>query len=330
MGGSSSQTIGFRYFMGLHMAISHGPVDSVNTVYVGEREVFSLDWPISANATTLLQGAELFGGDEKEGGIWGLLDLEFGGPTQLPNAYLETQFGAGITPAFRGVTCAVFRSANADTIHPEYLSSSGGGYLSAMNPYPKPWAFDVTDIPGGTFNPTKQIVNGTANGGHIIYDCLTDSDWGLGLPPADLDTTAFTETTDTLFTEGFGLSMIYAQQSSMEDFIKEVLTHVNAVMYTHRQTGKFILKLIRDDYDPGTLPIFDETNIASLVSFERPAFAEMVNEVVITYRKQGAFEDTTITAQDLASVQAQNGVVSQTVEFPGIDDDDIAARVAQR
>jgi hypothetical protein len=88
--------------------------------------------------------------------------------------------------------------------------------------------------------------------------------------------------------------------------------------------------LIRDDFSILLLPIFNEANIASLESFERPAFADMVNEIVITYRKRGDLEDKTITAQDLASVQAQQGIVSQTSSFPGIDSDDIAAKVAVR
>ncbi len=340
MGGGSkggSQTIGYKYFMGLHMAICHGPVDSINQVYVGER---SLDiTPATSNTTKQIFQPDLFGGDKKEGGIVGDAEIEFGGDTQTVNSYLETQFGAGITPAFRGVTCVVFTVSTLPLgvdvpgfgITPNgYISDSGGGYVAAMSPYPKPWAFDVTDIPGGTFNQTKQIVNGTANGGHIIYDCLTNTDWGLGLPELDLNLTSFTAATDTLFDEGFGLSMIYSQQSTMEDFIKEVLTHINAVLYTDRQTGQFVLKLIRDDFTPASLPVFDETNISSLVSFERPAFAEMVNEIVLTYRRQGAFEDTTITAQDLASIQAQQGIISQTSDFPGLDDDTIAALVAQR
>lgn len=331
MGGGSSQTIGFRYFMGLHMAICYGPVDTVHQVYVAKRAVDPdlAVFPVSGNSTVLLNNVELFGGDEKEGGILGDLDLEFGGDAQVQNSYLVNQLGVD-TPAFRGVTCAVFRAVTSAPAANKYTSPSTGGFLTAMTPYPKPWAFEVTDIPGGNFNITKQNINGGANGGHIIYDCLTDPDWGLGLSDSGLDLTTFTTATDALFAEGFSLSMIYAQQSSMEDFVKEVLTHINGVLYTKRDSGKYVLKLIRDDFDINTVPEFNETNISSFVSFERPAFAELVNEITIKYRVQGDFEDSSLTAHDLASIQAQEGIVSQTSSFPGIDDSDIAARVGQR
>jgi len=331
VGGSSSQTIGFRYFMGLHMAIVHGPVTRLNQIYVGERSLGIT--PQTGNVSINIDQRNLFGGAEKEGGIVGTLDIEFGASSQTPNTYLTSKFGAGLTPAFKGVMCTVFRESVDPAIasNKDLTSSGGGGYLTAMTPYPKPWAYDVTDIPGGTFNVASQVI-GTdgANGAHIIYDSLTDTDSGLGVPEADLDLATFTAVGNTLFTENFSLSIIYAEQTTMEKFINEVLSHINAVMYTDRETGLFVLKLIRDDFDVGTLPVFNETNIASLVSFERPAFAEMVNEIVLTYRDQTAFEDTAITAQDLASIQAQSGIVSQTMHFPGIDNATVAAIVAQR
>jgi len=328
VGGSKEQTVGYRYFMGLHMAICHGPVDSIDQVYFGKRSLELSS--VTDNTTVLARQPALFGGDEKEGGIVGNIDYEFGAGDQTTNDYLVSQFGSA-TPAFRFVTCAVFRAHDSsDTALTNYISQSGGGYLAAMSPYPKPWAFAVTDIPGGGFNPSKQIVNDVANGGHIIYDCLTNADWGLGISGTDIDSTSFTEVTDTLYDEDFGLSFIYAQQSKMEDFIQQVLDHINGILYNDRQTGEFKLKLIRDDYETDDLPIFDETNIASLVSFERPAFSQMVNEIVLTYRKRGDLNDSTIAVQDLASIQAQGLVISQSVSFDGIDDADLAAKIALR
>lgn len=328
MGGSKTQTLGYRYFMGLHIALCHGPVDSVDQIFVGKRSLEIT--PVTSSQTVFVQKKDLFGGDAKEGGILGNVDFELGEGAQTVNGYLSGVLGVD-TPSFRGTTCLVFRAGDdIQSTYPDYTSSSGGGYLAAMSPYPKAWAAQITDIPGGNFNPTKQIVNGSSNGGHIIYDCIINTDWGLGGPGDSIDTASFTTATDTLFDEGFGLSFIYAQQSTMEDFIQQVLTHINGVLYTSRSTGKHVLKLVRDDYTPGSLPVFDETNIASLVSFERPSFAELVNEVVLTYRLYDAFEDSTITVQDLASIQAQGAVISQTADFSGIDDADTAAKIAQR
>lgn len=325
MGGSKYQTVGFRYFMGTHMAVCHGPVTEVNQIYVGQR---SLEITTrTGNSTLNVNKAELFGGDRKEGGIVATIDFEFGAAAQTVNAYLDTQFGAE-TPAFRGVTCLVVReNSSADAI---YRSSGGGGYMAAMSPYPKPWAIEVTDIPGGTFNSAKQIVDGVANGGHIIYDCLTSTDWGMGVLTTGIDEPSFIAVTDQLFAENFGLSIIYAQQSSMQEFINHVLDHINGIMYTDRKTGKFVLRLMRSQCVSTEIPVFDELNVISLISFERPSFAEMVNEVTVVYRKRSEFEDSSVTLQDLASVQAQGAIVSQTLQYPGIDNEELAGRIASR
>ncbi|MBL4909017.1 MAG: phage tail protein [Alteromonadaceae bacterium] len=324
------------------MAICHGPVKQLNRILVGKREAFV--GTVSASSTINIFKPDLFGGDKKEGGIVGVADIMFGELAQTENAYLQSQLGTDI-PAFRGVLTAVFREGAftetvvgflpggglGEFIVPIYTSDGDGGFIASMSPYPKPWAFEVLDLPGGTFNPTKQdINNGSANGAHILYDTLTNAEWGLGLPVGELDTASFQAVGDTLFTENFGLSLVYAQQSSVEEFVKQILTLINAVLYPDRVTGKFRLSLIRDDFDPNTLPVFNESNISSLKSFERPAFAELVNEIVLTYRKRGDLDDTTITAQDLASVQAQNGIISQTKDFTGVDTADIAAKIAVR
>ena len=323
--GGSRVILGQRYFMGLHMAICQGPVDEITQIYVGKRSLEVT--AASANTSRSVDKRDLFGGDKKEGGVVATIDYEFGLDTQTANSYLTTQFGAE-TPSFRGATCLVVRE-HVST-EKKYRSSGGGAFVASMSPYPKPWALDVLDIPGGTFNISRQVVNGVANGGHIIYDSLTNTDWGIGVPSADIDSASFTSVTDQLLDEDFGLSIIYAQQSSMQDFINQVLNHINGILYTDRTTGKFVLKLVRSQCVSTQIPIFDELNVISLVSFERPSYAEMVNEVTLVYRLRGEFEDTSVTVQDLASVQLQGAVVSQTVQYPGIDDKDLAGRVALR
>lgn len=43
------------------------------------------------------------------------------------------------------------------------------------------------------------------NPAHIIRECLTDPDWGLGYQASDVDDAAFTYAADLLYIENFGL-----------------------------------------------------------------------------------------------------------------------------
>ena len=315
MGGRSSSTvIGYRYFMGMHMVICHGPVDSVSQILVGER----LAWSGSVTSTQRININEpdLFGGEKKEGGIQGDVDIDFGDSNQGQNDYLQAQLGTDI-PAFRGVLGLVLRQV----------------YVTAMTRYPKPWWVRVRRIPGRDWYPaTAEIGSGAANGAHIIYETLTNPDWGLGLPTSRIDDTSFRAAADVLLSESFGLSLEFSRQSTVEDFIVIILTHIAGVLYTSPITGQFILRLIREptQTELDNAPVLNASNIQSLNRFERPSFAEMINEVVLNYRPRGATRDSTITVQDLASIQAEEAVVTQTVQFPGIDNATIAGRVAQR
>ncbi|PHR58717.1 MAG: hypothetical protein COA47_09940 [Robiginitomaculum sp.] len=327
MGGSSSRvTIGYKYYMGMHLAICHGPVDAVEAIIVGERTAFSGN--VTVSSAISIDQPNLFGGEKKEGGIQGTVDIAMGEDTQGKNAYLMGQLGSDI-PAFRGTLTLVLRKM----------------YLTAMTRNIKPWAIRVRRAAAVDWYAAKASIVGvgspgevgfippnSANGVHIIYEALSNTDWGLGLPATLVNSTSFMAAADILYDENFGLSMMFAKQTSVEDFITNIIQHIGAVIYTDNSTGQFTIKLIRqpsqDELDNAV--VFNSSNILEHRSFERPSFAEMINEVIVNYRPQGARKDSALTLQDLASVDAQLGLVSQTVQFPGIDNATIAARVGAR
>ena len=152
----------------------------------------------------------------------------------------------------------------------------------------------------------------------------------MGYPTASIDDASFRTAADVLYTEGFGLNMIWLQQSKIEQFIKEIMDHIGGVLTTSPSTGRFILKLVRADYAVATLPILNPDNIIELESFQRAAWGETPNEIVLIYTKPDTFKETSIAVQDLANIQAQGAVVSQTRHYPGITSDNLAARVAMR
>ncbi|MGI9502880.1 MAG: vWA domain-containing protein, partial [Geminicoccaceae bacterium] len=101
---------------------------------------------------------------------------------------------------------------------------------------------------------------GDANPIHMIRECLTDRSWGMGAPESCIDDVSFRAAADALFQEKFGLSMIWTQQAEIEKFIREILDHIEANLIVDPADGLFKIKLIRDDIDPDTLPVFDESN----------------------------------------------------------------------
>lgn len=313
--GSKSQTVGYKYFMGVQLAVCHGPVDAVLELIGGDRSAWTGN--VTSSGSITINQEELFGGTSREGGWAGTIDICMGEDTQEPNAYLVSKTD-GVVPGYVGLLTTVFRQF----------------YWSAMNPYFKaPW-WRVRRIlkgwsRGAAWYPEKAQIGRDMNPAHIIYQCLTDTEWGMGYSPDDIDDASFRAAADKLYSEGFGLSWVWEDQSSIEDVVQLFVNHINAAQGLDMETGRFVLILIRDDYDVASLPELKPSNILSLDSFQRVAWGDTANEIVVTYTDRDQ-NDATVSVQDPASIAAQGAVVSATRSYPAIREFDLAVRVAMR
>lgn len=140
MGGSSKkQTVGYKYFFGVHMGIGRGPVDALHEIRVADKQA----WYGRARGNTTIQinKPDLFGGEEKEGGVKGPLELMMGAPDQEASSGLKAMLG-GVLPGFRGAFTAFYN-----------------GLVCMNNPYPKPWKFRLNRVlkgwDGAVWHPSK-------------------------------------------------------------------------------------------------------------------------------------------------------------------------------
>ena len=308
--GSQEYTVGYWYGLGAHLALCHGPLDAITEIRVGERVAWSGN--VTGNTTITIDNPNLFGGEEREGGVQGPVDILMGGPTQGRSAYLQERLGADI-PAFRGVVSLILRRV----------------WVAAMNPYIKPWSVRAKRVPRQWY-AAKAEISGDANPAHIVRECLTNGEWGMGYPTSDIDDASFMAAAHALHAEGFGLSLLWNKEETIEDFILSVLRHVDGLLYVHPRTGLFTLKLARDDYTLSSLPTFDPGNILRIEEFTRPSWGEITNQVTVVYRDGATDKDGSVTVQDIAAVQLNGGVVATTVNYPGISRAELANRVAMR
>jgi hypothetical protein len=499
------------YHMSIHQALCHGPITSLNQIWIKEKKVAS--GMLTANSVVYLHDSELFGGEEKEGGIDGVAEVYLGGPEQVMTNFAAARFGESSTtmPGYRGIASIFFRgyddieignrpgssSANAGRfifdLFADLASSAfdavntflarGGFQWTANNPYlPPAWAHvtvidtpfapslatvyhapvepaedialdppphnsngpinqwlnpygtrDLSEIatqidagvvtvtlgytaeasgsgvnqqlfvrgydadgaevtwsvaeggendqsgsgPGGLFEMTRTIPPGTRrldytirsiyfalttdvtvtethctvfakrpgirlddaspllgahpnmNPAHIIAECLTNVQWGMGRSLSMVDLDSFEYAAQTFFDENFGLAMQWREQIKVEAFVQEVLDHVQATMFLDPRTGLYRLVPIRDDYDIDTLPVLDGTNCYTL-NRQRKGQGEIINELVISYTDAQTEEKKTITFHDLASISQLGQIVSETRDYYGVRDPVLANRIGAR
>lgn len=168
------------------------------------------------------------------------------------------------------------------------------------------------------------------NAAHILFECATSRDWGLGLGWDGIDIDSYKTAADKLFAEKFGLCFRYNRQDQLQTFIQQILDHIGAAQYADLSTGKLKLKLIRNDYDPDKLPLFTYDNgILSVQDDDSASSDESYNEIVVTYHNPVTHEDATVRAQNLASIQ-HVGLISNSVEYKAVPTQELAARLAER
>jgi len=357
MGGSKKQTIGYAYYMGLHMVVAKS-ADALIEIIAGERTIWkgenwhtpypveqghfkhpygdssgiwntSVLWRklqppignVTSNRQILINAPNVFGGQEKEGGIVGSLDVMFGGADQGVNDYLLRVQGAP-QPAYRGVFSLVFR----------------GGIVTAMTPYLKPWQFRIrrnrAQWEGGVWYPEAvdiDVGNGIVcmNPAHMMYQVMTDSEDGMGYPRGTLDDAAFRKLADTCKAEALGLKAQWVKSDTIEKFLEQVCDHANVMVSQDPVTSLFRPIALRADYDPATLLELNPSN-AELEMWDRSTPEETLNEITVQWDESSTGKEGSVTVQSLAMIQAIGGVVNQTKTYAMCPTAAIARRLAQR
>ena len=333
---------GYRYFMGMHQVLCH-EADAVTGLMVGDK----IAWTGSLMDSRLnIDQPTLFGGESSEGGIFGDIDLLSGSSAQGKNDYLVAH-AESPQPAYRGVVSAVLR----------------GFCVAIMNPYLKPWKWLVKRL-SSQWRPSLAAPTGTQvvwddnegsdtyhtwitktgvvtgkNPAHIIWEVLTSNggtaQWGLGLATSEIDDATFTAAAQTLYDEGFGLNCVWASDTTVEDFLSNVLGYIDGVLFVHPSTGLWTLKLFRGNYDESALPILDESCVSNINTFVRTAYGELYNQIVVKWVQTNTVDgdvetNRTCIVQNLAAKEVQNGTNSKTIDCPYITNSTVAQKVAER
>jgi hypothetical protein len=351
VGKGGGQVTGYNYYIGLHFGIGHGPIDALLEQRAGNLTAWS--GAQTTSGSIQINAPNLFGGQQREGGLYGTLDVMMGEATQLANAYLTAQQGP-VQPAYRGVTTLVYHGTDPPPVDGVNTggfvigvdvnripsSAAAGGLIGANNPYPKPWSFKARRNLKGWFNDNPwysakaaiTMSNGAIaqNAVHILYEVITNPDWGMGYPAAQIDDTNFRAGADQLYSEGFGLCLYWNRQDTIESFIQKIMDYIAGVLVSSPTTGLFQLSLIRGGYDPSTLLHLTANDVVELSEKEDSAITGCTNEMVIRYYDPALKNTQSIILQALGAIQAQGVVVSSVKDYPWIPTVDLAARVAQR
>lgn len=338
-----------EYTIGMHMGIcAYGEGLKLIAVKYADKEIWRGE--LTDATTVAINKPDLFGDVKKEGGVKGLLWWLPGKPTQVMPQTLAQRLGltSATCPGFRGFS-SIFLTGIADVVegslatlkqslNKQPSAMKRGFYLASNNPYLRTMSVRVRR-PSKGLNSAYALIEVesdskgrrqyASNGVHIIYECMTNRDWGMGELESAFDKPAWEAAARTAFNEKYALNIAWTRQSEIQQFIGEVLNHIQAAVFVNPATGKHTIKLLRGDYNVATLPVIDPSN-GVLSRFSRKAWGELGNEIVVTMTNPETGKTETVTVQDLAGIAAEGAVISSSRNYYGFASKATAQMAAER
>jgi len=341
---------GYEYTLGVQFALARGPGVELVRVWLGrENKWLVYDGTVSGILTS---DGDRFDINEptlhfpREGGVQATCDFYTGTTTQPVNDYLKTaerQLQSPMTEVPRYSGTAYVMARQLTSVAP--TSGDLGAYVG-NDANVDPWSFEVQRFPpvfsgqsaGDQVVPASTGID--CNPMNVIYEILTDTEWGLGFLGGEVGVgvgSSFLSAATVLETEVNGFSFILDRQIPTVDLLAEVENQIDGIVFLSQATGKWEVKLARNDYVIATLPHFDETNSA-FSDYSRSTWEDTTNQLTVKFNKRvDDYKESYAVAQDSANIIMQGGgsiatgkVVSGSVSFPGCKLEALAANLVWR
>lgn len=331
---STTVTKGFRYFLGLQFGICRGQTGTstegdveLRRVLVGDKEAFS--GSLIGETSTFINEPNFFGGEDLgQGGLVGTLRWFPGTDLQAKADYLD-DFQDVDPPNAR--VSRYIRSCYA-------LFERG---LVGLSTNLEQWKFEVRRITNGLSLAGGGSVNSgnDMNPMNVLYELLTDTEWGLRQVVSKIDTTVLSAAAATLAIEGNGMSMNIDSGIEGLEFLNEIERQVDGFVFQDPETGLWTIKLARDDYVVADIPTLDvKTNLIDIADYSQGTWEETVNQTRASFsNRANDYADDFGVGFDGANAQIQGGGSVVTVRnvpiennYPGIKDGALASAIASR
>jgi hypothetical protein len=328
---SETVTTGFTYFVGMQFGIARGPFDETNgadgirRIWVDDKQIRTDSGspglePVSSGDIVINKVD--FNGEGSN--LAGDLEIAPGSTSQAVNSYLlgAVTDGADALPAYRGTIYAVWKQGEV-----------------GLSPSLSPWKFELTRCPNGLGGPSPQdnsIIfdsNGIphANPMEVLFEILTNREWGAGVSASTIDTAELQSVAATLHAENHGFSMTLDNPKQIGDIIQEIERQVDGVLLLDEVTEQYTFILAREQTaSPDPTPLADESNTKS-VELSRISWDDTINEVRVPYSDPTKdYADSFAYAGDMANERIQNASLTTTMRFPGVKQGNIANIIAWR
>lgn len=285
----------------------------------------------------------------------GWTDNDFENPaTRIGDRMLDWGVSSGRIPGLAGTMClSLVRLSDLSELDPYTDQTFGDDAVSVSDAFPDHGfvfgegtsiaavSAEVStygDVISGVTQHRYSMVNvatdfgGCADPAEVIDDVLTNPLGKLGLSRDYIDTASFLAASQKLKSEKHGYSRAWEDRVEAEEVITDVCMQVDGLIRYNPTTRKFEFKLIRNDYNPASLPQINRQNCDRLEDNGSSGLTNLVNIVRVAYENRSrGYSVESESAINGANAAGQDGrTLEEQLQFLGCKHQWLAAMIASR
>lgn len=330
---SKKVTVGYKYHVGLDLCWALGGDAKIELLRLWADKYVFWQGVLDEPATITVAKGNLFGGPEQRGGLAGRIDFYPGSFDEERNAYLADKADPEV-PAYIGQCRMVFRGNLMPGIkNPEtYGGTEASGFYFGTTTNVAMINAELRCLTSNVSEEFSIMPNGfDVNPMELLHEGFTQKFGMPGLSVDNIDYASWERDAETLYNEGFGMSMLVQQSITGKDLCEEVLRMADGILYQDTDSGKMISKLIRFDYDIDDLPVIDTSIVKELVNFSKTTWEQTYNQCRVTFKdRSNDYADKVATAQDFANINFQQRVKNVDISVPGCFVNETGNKLAAR
>lgn len=309
--------VGYKYYMGLQcsigLSIDNTPI-KLHSIFLDQDKFIFEDNAGITSSRKNINKPKVFGGTKDMPNGWSGNFEYYDGTQTTINSYLEGEIGAGEVPILKDLAHIVFEK--------NYIGNSRNPrtMVYEVSQYPVPsWGTDLEAKIGDDYNPV-----------YALYYMLTNKTIGAGEDVNLIDIDSFKAAAAKVKAEEIGISLEVSNQIVFSDFQKTIEDIISGILSVDYNTGLYVIKLNRDDYDINTIPVLNESEISRLM-WNKPTTNSLMTEMKVSFlnRENNYTKDLAIFS-DLGVRYNKQAAKTTTLSFPWIKNASTASRIAGR
>lgn len=294
-------TIGYKYFTGLQAVLAQ-TLDSVIAGRMGGKIFW--EGSVTSNSTISVNNPVLHGDEDREGGLVGSIDIEFGGASQPTNSYLASVQSGALSAYRHRVQCVWRQIYHGNTSKPENMEWKGvrttpeDGFETGLAVIPDP------SVTWANINPV-----------HVLRELELRN--YLEPPSETIFGSTWSAAAQTIYDEGLGISFKVDLTTEKDAFRRKLQEIIDGVVFRDRATGLWEIALFRDDYTVADLDTWDEsdTRFEGIVT---PNVKDAPNRLTIKYtsaEKDGRQASVTLWSTARALQVGRVNPLEKTIKY---------------